>query len=171
MVNTLRPTDSLLGKKPEISEETQVILKNAYSSKILKTVIPGNRCIKSHLNTQPQIASFYSVKIYNSAKTPGGPLYCLFCNAQSSCEYGWLEVQCVDKPTRCNTSYGWSLLSINWLYMFQTITSPSSGASSHKLYNASLAVAWMYIHGTARLALYSLWDDAPDDGLVIVRNM
>ena len=36
----------------------------------------------------------------------------------------------------------------------------------------------MYIHTTARLActnitnaLYSLWDDAPDDGLVIVRNM
>ena len=58
--------------------------------------------------------------------------------------------QCVDKPTRCNTSYEWSLLSINWLYMFRTITSPSSGASSHKLYNAfgmfvqaSLAVAWM----------------------------
>ena len=42
--------------------------------------------------------------------------------------------QCVDKPTRCNTSYEWSLLSINWLYMFRTITSPSSGASSHKLY-------------------------------------
>ena len=44
--------------------------------------------------------------------------------------------QCVDKPTRCSTSYEWSLLSINWLYTFQTITSPSSGASSHKLYNA-----------------------------------
>ena len=31
----------------------------------------------------------------------------------------------------------------------------SSGAASHKLYNAlqaSLAVAWMYIHATARLA-------------------
>ena len=62
--------------------------------------------------------------------------------------------QCVDKPTRCNTSYEWSLLSINWLYMFRTITSPSSGASSHKLYNAlvcscyqaSLAVACMYIY-------------------------
>ena len=44
---------------------------------------------------------------------------------------------------------------------------------------ASVAVAWMYIHATARLAwyhehtnaLYSLWDDAPVDGLVIVRNM
>ena len=34
--------------------------------------------------------------------------------------------QCVDKPTRCNTSYEWSLLSINWLYMFRTITSPPS---------------------------------------------
>jgi hypothetical protein len=56
--------------------------------------------------------------------------------------------QCVDKPTRCNTSYERSLLSIIWFYMFRTITSPSSGASSHKLYNAvqscyqaSLAVA------------------------------
>ena len=59
--------------------------------------------------------------------------------------------------------------------MFRTITSPSSGASSHELYNAlqvSLAVAWMY--ATVRLAcnaLYSLRDDTPDDGLVIVRNM
>ena len=60
--------------------------------------------------------------------------------------------QCVDKPTRCNTSYDWSLLSIIWLYIFRTIASPSPGASSHKLYNslvrscyqASLAVAWMY---------------------------
>ena len=43
--------------------------------------------------------------------------------------------QCVDKPTRCNTSYEWSLLTINWLYMFRTITSPSPGASSHELYN------------------------------------
>ena len=43
--------------------------------------------------------------------------------------------QCVDKPKRRNTSYEWSLLSINWLYMFRTITSPLSGASSHKLYN------------------------------------
>ena len=59
---------------------------------------------------------------------------------------------CADKPTRCNTSYEWSSLSINWLYMFRTIASPSSGASSHKLYNAlqaSLAVAWM---GEWRLA-------------------
>ena len=66
--------------------------------------------------------------------------------------------------------------------MFRTITSPLSGASSHELYNAlvsscyqaSVAVARMYIHATATLAcnaLYSLWDDAPDDGLVIVRNM
>ena len=44
--------------------------------------------------------------------------------------------RCVDKPTRCNTSYEWSLLSINWLYMFLTTTSPSSGVSSLKLYNA-----------------------------------
>ena len=90
--------------------------------------------------------------------------------------------QCVDKPTRCNTSYEWSLLFIIWLYMFRIITSSSSGASSHELYNvlvcscyqASLAVAWIYIPATARLAcnaLYSLWDDAPDDGLVTVRNM
>ena len=42
--------------------------------------------------------------------------------------------------------------------MFRTVTSPPSGASSHKLYNAlvcscyqaSLAVAWMYIQATAR---------------------
>ena len=65
--------------------------------------------------------------------------------------------QCVDKPTRFNTSYECPSLSINWLYMFRTTTSPSSGASSHKLYNAlvrscyqaSLAGAWMY--ATARL--------------------
>ena len=44
--------------------------------------------------------------------------------------------QCVDKTKRCNTFYEWSLLFIIWLYMFRTITSPSSGASSHKLYNA-----------------------------------
>ena len=64
-------------------------------------------------------------------------------------------LQCVDEPTRCNTSYELSLFSIILLYMFRTITSPSSGASSHKLYNAlqaSLAVAWMYIHATARLS-------------------
>ena len=41
--------------------------------------------------------------------------------------------QRTDKPTICNTSYERSLLFINWLYMFRTITSPSSGASSHKL--------------------------------------
>ena len=44
--------------------------------------------------------------------------------------------QCVDKPTRCNTSYEWSLLSINWLCMFRTVTSPSSRASSHKMCKA-----------------------------------
>ena len=70
--------------------------------------------------------------------------------------------------------------------MFRAVTSPSSGVSSHKLYNAlvrscyqaSLDVAWMYIHATARLAwehehtnaLYILWNDVPDGGLVIVRN-
>ena len=48
--------------------------------------------------------------------------------------------QCVDKPTRCNTSYEWSLLSIIWLYLYRTINSPSSGASSHKLYNALICV-------------------------------
>ena len=72
--------------------------------------------------------------------------------------------RCVDKPTRCNTSYEWSLLSINWLYIFRTITSPSSAASSHKLYNAlvcscyqaSLAVAWMYIHATDSLHIVGL---------------
>ena len=45
-------------------------------------------------------------------------------------------LQSVDKPTRCNTSYEWSLFCIIWLYLFWTITSPSSGASFHKLYNA-----------------------------------
>ena len=64
---------------------------------------------------------------------------------------------CVDKPTRCNTSYEWSLLFIIWLCMFRTITSPSSGASSHRLYNELVCTStqqldwWMYIHATARL--------------------
>ena len=49
----------------------------------------------------------------------------------------YVVLECIDKPTRCNTSYEWSLLFINRLCMFRTITSPSSGASSHKLYNAS----------------------------------
>ena len=57
----------------------------------------------------------------------------------------WMKcIICADKPTRCNTSYEWYLLFIIWFNMFRTITSPSSGASSHKLYNAlqaSLAVA------------------------------
>ena len=65
----------------------------------------------------------------------------------SSIKYSWV---CLGKSTNCNTSYEWSLLFINWLYLFGTITSPSSGASSRKLYNAlvcscsqaSLAVAW-----------------------------
>jgi hypothetical protein len=64
---------------------------------------------------------------------------------------------CVDKPMICNISYEWSLLSIHWLYMFRTITSPSSGASSSKLYNvlvcscyqASVAVVWMYIQASS----------------------
>ena len=38
----------------------------------------------------------------------------------------------------------------------------------------TLLLVVVYIHATARLAcnaLYSLGDDAPDDGLVIVRNV
>ena len=66
----------------------------------------------------------------------------------SKINWGWYSISClmlyvscimlqyVDKLTRCNTSYEWSLLFIIWLYMFRTITSPSSGASSRKLYNA-----------------------------------
>ena len=50
--------------------------------------------------------------------------------------------QCVDKPTRCNAPYEWSLLSINWLYMFWTITSPSSGTPS----NLFVIIAWIIIH-------------------------
>ena len=73
-----------------------------------------------------------------------------------------LYLQCVDKPTRCNTSYEWSLLSINRLHMFRTITSPSSGASSHKLYNVlvcscyqvSLALVWMYWYVCAGQSSY-----------------
>ena len=69
-------------------------------------------------------------------------------------------LQCVDKPTKCTDSNEWSLFLIIWLYMFRTVTSLSSGASSHKPYNAlvrscyqaGLAVAWMYIHTAARLA-------------------
>ena len=48
----------------------------------------------------------------------------------------YIAFQCVDKPTRCSTSYEWSLLFIIWLYMFRTITSPSSRSSSRELYNA-----------------------------------
>ena len=43
------------------------------------------------------------------------------CQAVTSCNQ-----HCVHKPTRCNTSYEWSVLFIIWLYMFRTITSPSS---------------------------------------------
>ena len=49
--------------------------------------------------------------------------------------------------------------------MFRTVTSPSSGASSHELYNELVR-----LHERTN-ALYSLLDDAPDDGLVTVRNM
>ena len=75
--------------------------------------------------------------------------------------------QCVDKPTRCNTSYKRSLLSTNWLHMFRTITSPSS----HKLYNAlvcscyqaSLAVALQQLGGLSEYrkmeARWSEWCD------------
>ena len=56
---------------------------------------------------------------------------------------------CVDKPIRCTNSYKWYLFFIVWLYMFRTITSPSSGAPSSKLYHvfgkfvqASLAATW-----------------------------
>ena len=48
----------------------------------------------------------------------------------------WIMFRCVDKPTRCSASYERTLLSTDWPYMFWTITSPSSGASSHKLFNA-----------------------------------
>ena len=55
---------------------------------------------------------------------------------------------------------------LKWLYMFRTIISPSSGATFNKLYSAI---------GTfvpVRLArLYSLLNVAPDDGLMIIRNM
>ena len=53
----------------------------------------------------------------------------------------YIIIGCLDKPTRCNTSYAWSLLSINWIYIFRTITSPSSGASSHELYKALVCLA------------------------------
>ena len=48
----------------------------------------------------------------------------------------WIILRCVDKATRYNTSYEWSLFATIWLYMFRTVTSSSSGASSHKVYNA-----------------------------------
>ena len=54
---------------------------------------------------------------------------------------------------------------VKWLYMFRTIISPSSGATFNKLCSAI---------GTCRyvpIALYSLLNVAPDDGLMIVRNM
>ena len=48
---------------------------------------------------------------------------------------------------------------VNWLCVFRAIISPSSGATFNKLYSAI---------GTCR---YSLLNVAPDDGLMIVRNM
>ena len=62
-------------------------------------------------------------------------------------------LQCVDKQTRFTNYYKLYLFFIVWLYMFRTITSPLSGASSSKLYNTSVcscyqesvAVAWIYI--------------------------
>ena len=45
-------------------------------------------------------------------------------------------LQCVDKPTRCTNSYKCSLFLFVLLYVFRTITSPSSGAPSSKLYQA-----------------------------------
>ena len=95
---------------------------------------------------------------------------CLQGPVMVSCEQGnepscFIKVRklvcyCVDKPTRCNTSYEWSLFSIIWLYMFRTIANPSSEASSLKLYNAlvcscrrdSPARTYQYIHTTATLA-------------------
>ena len=61
--------------------------------------------------------------------------------------------RCVDKTTRYNTSYEWTLLSINWLYMFRAITSPSSGASTHKLYNALVC---SFIHKKCCISLVYL---------------
>ena len=77
--------------------------------------------------------------------------------------------QCVGKRTRCNTSYERSLLSINWLYMFRTITSPSSGTSSHKLYNALVCSCCQASLGvaTARLAKHFhvlCWKSSMDFG-------
>ena len=51
------------------------------------------------------------------------------------------------------------------LYMFRTIISPSSGATFNKLYSAIVT----YRH--VPVALYSLLNVAPDDVLMIVRNM
>ena len=49
-----------------------------------------------------------------------------------------IATKCVDtcKPTRCTNCYKWSFFFIVWLYMFRTITCPSPGAPSSKLYHA-----------------------------------
>ena len=46
---------------------------------------------------------------------------------------------------------------VNWLYMFRTIISPSSGARR--------------TGANVPIALYNLFSVGPDDGLMIVRNM
>ena len=63
-----------------------------------------------------------------------------------------IVLQCVDKPTRCTDSYKLSLFINVWLYMFRTITCPSSGTPYSKLYHAfgtivqaSLAATWLCI--------------------------
>ena len=63
---------------------------------------------------------------------------------------------------------------INWLYMFQTIISPSLGATFNKLYSA-IGTCWyvwlLYGYRNVPIVLYSLLNVAPDDGLMIVQNM
>jgi hypothetical protein len=62
---------------------------------------------------------------------------------------------------------------VKWLYVFETIISPSSGATFNILYSAvgtfmpvRLAAVWM----PQPDELYSLLNVAPEDGLMIVRN-
>ena len=73
------------------------------------------------------------------------------------CQFNVGTYKTIRKPTRCNTSNEWSLLFINWLYMFRTITSPSSGASSHKLYSALVCSCYQ-----ASLAVATQQLDSPD---------
>ena len=63
----------------------------------------------------------------------------------------FVDPQYVDESTRCANIYKWSLFFTVWLYMFRTITCPSSVAPSSKLSHAfgtfvqaSLAVTWLY---------------------------